>query len=117
MVLFTSSIMNTSGIQIASSLAFACAAIRISRDPTHVPKWVWIAFGLSGAVAILTGPILATMVMMFVFDAVVVAVGYGVGFSVHWAGLAVLAVLLGLLMVTIAAWSIATALLVPAPVH
>ncbi len=60
--------------------------------------------------AILIGPVLATMVMMFVFDAVVVAVGYGVGFSVHWAGLAVLAVLLGLLMITIAAWSIATAL-------
>jgi ABC-2 type transport system permease protein len=60
--------------------------------------------------AILTGPILATMVMMFVFDAVVVAVGAGFGFSVHWAGLAVLAVLLGLLLIIMAAWSIATAL-------
>jgi ABC-2 type transport system permease protein len=61
--------------------------------------------------AILTGPILAAMVMMFVFDAVVVAVGAGFGFSVHWAGLAVLAVLLGLLMIILAASSIATALL------
>ncbi len=60
--------------------------------------------------AILTGPILASMVMMFVFDAVVVAVGAGFGFSVHWAGLAVLAVLLGLLMIIMAAFSIATAL-------
>ena len=60
--------------------------------------------------AILTGPILATMVMMFVFDAVVVAVGAGFGFSVHWAGLAVLAALLGLLLIIVAAWSIATAL-------
>jgi len=60
--------------------------------------------------AILTGPILATMVMMFVFDAVVVAVGFGFGFSVHWAGLAVLAVLLGVFLVIVAAWSIATAL-------
>ncbi len=60
--------------------------------------------------AILIGPILATMALMLVFDAVVVAVGYGFGFSVHWAGLAVLAVLLGLLMLTVAAWSIATAL-------
>jgi ABC-2 type transport system permease protein len=60
--------------------------------------------------AILTGPILATMLMMFVFDAVVVAVGFGFGFSVHWAGLAVLAVLLGLLLVIVAAFSIATAL-------
>jgi len=60
--------------------------------------------------AILTGPILATLLMMFVFDAVVVAVGFGFGFSVHWAGLAVLAVLLGLLLVIVAAFSIATAL-------
>jgi ABC-2 type transport system permease protein len=60
--------------------------------------------------AILIGPILATMLMMFVFDAVVVAVGAGFGFSVHWAGLAVLAVLLGLLMIIVAAFSIATAL-------
>lgn len=60
--------------------------------------------------AILIGPILATMLMMFVFDAVVVAVGAGFGFSVHWAGLVVLAVLLGLLMIIVAAFSIATAL-------
>jgi ABC-2 type transport system permease protein len=60
--------------------------------------------------AILTGPILATLLMMLVFDAVVVAVGFGFGFSVHWAGLAVLAVLLGLLLVIVAAFSIATAL-------
>jgi ABC-2 type transport system permease protein len=61
--------------------------------------------------AILTGPILASMLMMFVFDAIVVAVGAGFGFSVHWAGLAVLTVLLGLLMIITAAFSIATALI------
>jgi ABC-2 type transport system permease protein len=60
--------------------------------------------------AILAGPIVATMMMMFVFDAAVVAVGAGFGYSVHWAGLAVLAVLLGLLLVIVAAFSIATAL-------
>jgi ABC-2 type transport system permease protein len=60
--------------------------------------------------AILIGPILASMLMMLVFDAAVVAIAFGFGFSVHWAGLAVLVVLLGLLMVTVAAWSIATAL-------
>ena len=60
--------------------------------------------------AILTGPIVATMVMMFVLDAVVVAVGAGFGFSLHWAGLAVLAALLALLMIIMAAFSIATAL-------
>jgi ABC-2 type transport system permease protein len=61
--------------------------------------------------AILAGPILAGMAMMFVFDAIVVAVGAAFGFDVHWLGLAVLAVLLGLLMTTAAAFSIATALL------
>jgi ABC-2 type transport system permease protein len=60
--------------------------------------------------AILIGPILASMLMMLVFDAAVVAIAFGFGFSVHWGGLAVLVVLLGLLMVTVAAWSIATAL-------
>jgi ABC-2 type transport system permease protein len=41
----------------------------------------------------------------------VVAVGYGFGFSVHWAGLAVLAVLLALLLTIMAAFAIATALI------
>jgi ABC-2 type transport system permease protein len=61
--------------------------------------------------AILTGPILASLLMMLVFDAVVVAVGYGFGFSLHWAGLAVLAVLLALLLTIMAAFAIATALI------
>lgn len=61
--------------------------------------------------AILLGPILASMVMMFVFDAIVVAIGAAFGFHVHWLGLLALAVLLGLLMVMMAAFSIATALI------
>ena len=61
--------------------------------------------------AILAGPILATLLMMLVFDTVVVAAGFGFGFSVHWAGLAVLAVLLALLLTIVAAFSIATALI------
>lgn len=61
--------------------------------------------------AILAGPILATMVMTFAFDAVVIAVGAAFGFHVHLLGLAVLAVLLGLLLVTMAAFSIAIALI------
>ena len=65
----------------------------------------------SSRFAILMGPILSSMVMMFVFDAVVVAAGAGFGFGVHWVGLAVLGVLLGLLMVTMSAFSaVATAL-------
>jgi ABC-2 type transport system permease protein len=50
------------------------------------------------------------MTLMFVFDAVLVAAGAAFGFHVHWLGLAVLAVLLGLLMVMMGAFSIATAL-------
>jgi ABC-2 type transport system permease protein len=60
--------------------------------------------------AILMGPILSGMVMMTVFDAVVVAVGYGFGFHIDWPGLLVLVVLLWLLAVTMAAFSTATAL-------
>ncbi len=60
--------------------------------------------------AILVGPILATMVMMFAFDAVLVAVGAGFGFSLHGAGLLILAVLLGLLMIVMATFSVAIAL-------
>ena len=44
--------------------------------------------------AILFGPLLSGLVTMTVFDAVVVAVGVGFGLHVHWAGLAVLTVLL-----------------------
>jgi len=60
--------------------------------------------------AILIGPILASMLLMFVFDAVVVGVGAAFGFHVHALGLLALAVLLGLLMATTAAFSIAVAL-------
>ena len=60
--------------------------------------------------AILVGPILSGLVMMTVFDSVVVAVGYGFGFHVHWLGLVVLAVLLALLASLMAAFSTATAL-------
>jgi len=60
--------------------------------------------------AILIGPILSGLVMMTVFDGVVVAVGYGFGFAVHWLGLLVLVVLLWLLAAMMAAFSTATAL-------
>jgi len=60
--------------------------------------------------AILVGPICSGMLMMFVFDAVVVAIGVAFGFGVHWLGLVVLAVLLALLDTLMAAFAIATAL-------
>ncbi len=60
--------------------------------------------------AILMGPLLSGMVMMFVFDIVVVAAATGFGFALNWGGLAVLVVLLALLMITMSAFSVATAL-------
>jgi ABC-2 type transport system permease protein len=60
--------------------------------------------------AILMGPLLSGMVMVFVFDAVVVAVAAALGFHINWLGLAVLVVLLGLLMASMSAFSVATAL-------
>jgi ABC-2 type transport system permease protein len=59
--------------------------------------------------AILIGPILSGLAMMYVFDAVVVVVGVAFGFHVHFAGLVVLFVLAGVLMVTMAAFSVVTA--------
>jgi ABC-2 type transport system permease protein len=61
--------------------------------------------------AILMGPILSGLVMMLVFDAVVVVAGIAFGFDVNAGGLIVLGVLLSLLMVMMAAFSVAMALL------
>jgi len=60
--------------------------------------------------AILVGPILSGLTMMLIFDAVVLAVGIGLGFTPHWLGLLTLGVLLGLLAALMAAFSTATAL-------
>ena len=48
---------------------------------------------------------------MFIFDAVVLIVGWAFGYHIHWGGLLVLAVLLSILMIMFAAFSIAIALL------
>ena len=60
--------------------------------------------------AILLGPILAGMIGMFVFDGVVLIVGWAFGYHIHWVGLLVLAVLVALLQIMFAAFSIAIAL-------
>jgi predicted membrane protein DUF2142 len=57
MVLYAGSLLNPSGLQITACLAFAAAALRIARAPASPPAWVWAALALSGAVAILAGPI------------------------------------------------------------
>lgn len=60
--------------------------------------------------ALLLGPVLFSTVAMFFFDVLLVGVGAAFGFDVHWGGLGVLAVLLGLLMVTVASFSVALAI-------
>jgi hypothetical protein len=57
MVLFVSSILNPSGLEIASSIAFVASVLRITRDPVRVARWCWIALAASGAVAILAWPL------------------------------------------------------------
>jgi hypothetical protein len=57
MVLFTSSVLNSSGPQITACLAFAAAALRITRGPADAPRWVWLAFAGTGVAAILSGPL------------------------------------------------------------
>jgi ABC-2 type transport system permease protein len=60
--------------------------------------------------AILAGPILSGLTMMFIFDAVVVAIGAGLGFHIDWLGILVMVVLLSLLTISMGSFSIATAL-------
>jgi ABC-2 type transport system permease protein len=61
--------------------------------------------------AILVGPILSGLLMMTTFDAVVVAIAVGFGYSVHWGGLLLMVVLLWVLATLMAAFSTATALI------
>ena len=60
--------------------------------------------------AILVAPIIANMLMMFCFDALLVAVGAVFGFHVHLLGLGILGVLLGAQMLMWAAFSVGVAL-------
>jgi ABC-2 type transport system permease protein len=60
--------------------------------------------------AILSGPLVSAMTFMYFFDAIAVAVAHGFGFQIHWGGLLVLAVLIGVFMLMMSAWSVAMAL-------
>ncbi len=60
--------------------------------------------------AILAGPLVSGMMFVYVFDAIAIGVAVAFGFHLHWGGLLVLAVLLGMFMITMAAFSVATAL-------
>jgi ABC-2 type transport system permease protein len=60
--------------------------------------------------ALLLGPLVSGVGWMFLFDAILVVVGVAFGFHAHIAGLLVLAVLLALFMLSMASFSVATAL-------
>lgn len=65
MVLWDSSILNPSGLQITACVALAAALIRIARAPANVPRWVWVALIVSGVAAILAGPIGLEFVIIY----------------------------------------------------
>lgn len=60
--------------------------------------------------AIMAGPLLSAMTFIYLFDAIALAVAAALGFQIHWAGIVVLAILLGLFMVMMSAWSVSMAL-------
>jgi ABC-2 type transport system permease protein len=97
---------------IMSLLAFSSGASAGFATIFELQSGVTERFRVTPAsrLAILLGPILFGMAAMFTFDLVLVTVGAAFGFSVHAMGLLVLAVLLGLLMVMMAAFSTALAL-------
>jgi hypothetical protein len=57
MVLFASSVMNSSGVEITACLAFAASVLRVTRRPSRTPTWVWAAFAITGAVAMVSWPL------------------------------------------------------------
>lgn len=62
MVLFVSSVINPNGLEVAADLAFIAGLLRVSRSPSRVGRWVWVAVAVSGAVTILSwqlGPVFA----------------------------------------------------------
>lgn len=67
MTLFVASIFNPSGLSTAASIAFACALLRITRDGSRAPNWVWVAMAIAGAATILafqTGPGVAAVSLL-----------------------------------------------------
>jgi hypothetical protein len=71
-VLFVGSVINPNGLEIASSLAFLAALLRIARSPARSPSWVWTALLVSAVVAVLSwqlGPVFAVLDVLLVLPA------------------------------------------------
>lgn len=65
MVLFSSSVLNSSGPGITGAIAFGAAALRLARDRARAPAWVFAALAVTGFVAMLSGPIGPVFVAAF----------------------------------------------------
>jgi hypothetical protein len=62
MVLFVSSAISPSGLEIAASTAFLASLLRLARAPAESAAWVWAAVAISGAVTVMSwqlGPLFA----------------------------------------------------------
>ncbi len=60
MVLFVCSVVNPNGLELAACIAFAACVLRIARAPSQTSSRIWVAFAISGSVAILAwqlGPV------------------------------------------------------------
>jgi ABC-2 type transport system permease protein len=127
LVLFTPLLKNVTGVPGATTgstlqvflpgilalLAFASGASMGFNTIFELQSGVIERFRVTPAsrFAILIGPILSGLTMMLMFDVVVVAVGVAFGYHIHWGGMAVLALLLALLAMLMASFSVAMALL------
>jgi hypothetical protein len=103
MVLYVSSILNPSGLEITASLAFAAGAIRLSRDAV-ARRWVWVAVGVSGVLAILAfqaGP--AFVILDLLAAAALLERGVGVRVALQRAKVP-LSCVAGALLVALALW-------------
>ena len=58
--LFIAAVLNPSGLELASSLALTVGLLRAARDPLRMPRWGWVAVGVSAVVVVLSrqeGPV------------------------------------------------------------
>ncbi len=60
MTLFVGSVLNPNGLELAASLAFTAAVVRLSRSPLDSPAWVWTALTASAVATLVSwqlGPV------------------------------------------------------------
>ena len=65
--LFIAAVLNPSGLELASSLALTVGLLRAGRDPLAMPRWGWIAVGVSAVVVILSwqeGPVFVALELL-----------------------------------------------------